>query len=199
MKRILYLLLLMLPLVGMAQKKKANDAKYLAGAVPVENGRVIFKKVFQAPMTVQDMYATVRQWAEQAYQPVKGMPNHKMQSTDPESYELTASGEEYLIFADKFFSLDRTRLYYKVNLRCHDKQCSISIYDIHYWYEEEREGGVRYKAEEWITDEWALNKKGTKLSRMSGKFRRKTVDRFEEIFADLETTINRNAVKKMME
>ena len=37
-------------------------------------------------------------------------------------------------------------------------------------------------AEEWITDEWALNKKGNKLSKYSGKFRCKTIDRKDNIF-----------------
>ena len=42
--------------------------------------------------------------------------------------------------------------------------------------------GVPYKAEEWITDKEAVNKKGTKLYPRSGKFRRLTIDRVEEIF-----------------
>ncbi len=42
--------------------------------------------------------------------------------------------------------------------------------------------GVPYKAEEWITDKEAVNKKGTKLYPRSGKFRRKTIDRVENIF-----------------
>ena len=42
--------------------------------------------------------------------------------------------------------------------------------------------GIPYKAEEWITDKVAVNKKGTKLYPRSGKFRRMTVDRVEEIF-----------------
>lgn len=198
MKRILYLLLLMLPIISMAQKKGENIAKYLTGAVPVENGKVVFKKQFQAPLNVNEMYSTVTEWANQNYQPIEAMPNHKVLSSNDESYELTVGGEEYLVFANRLLSLDRTRIYYKVKIICHDKQCTANIYDIRYWYEEEREGGERYTAEEWITDKWGLNKKGTKLSRMSGKFRRKTIDRVEELFADLETTINRKAVQKMM-
>ena len=42
--------------------------------------------------------------------------------------------------------------------------------------------GMETKAEEWITDEWALNKKGNKLSKYSGKFRCKTIDRKDNIF-----------------
>lgn len=196
MKKILFMLL-MLPLMGIAQVK--NDAKYLAkDAVPVENGRVIFTKEFEIPMNVTDIYAAVQEWANQQYAPVEEMPSHKVLSTNPDAYELTAGGEEWIVFANKFLSLDRTRVYYKLNLACYDKKVVARIFDIRYWYEEEREGGTKFKAEEWITNEWALNKKGTKLSKKSGKFRRKTIDRAEEIFSNLETFINRKAIKNIM-
>lgn len=195
MKKILFMLL-MLPLMGIAQEK---DAKYVAkDAVPVENGRVIFTKELEVPMNVGDMYASVQEWAKKNYAPVEEMPNHKVISVNKEAYEVTAGGEEWMVFTNKFLSLDRTRVYYKINLACYDKKVVIRIYDIHYWYEEEREGGMKFKAEEWITNEWALNKKGTKLSKNSGKFRRKTIDRAEEIFNDLEIFINKEAIKNIM-
>ena len=58
------------------------------------------------------------------------------------------------------------------------------INQISYYYQEDMEGknGVTYKAEEWITDKEAINKAGTKLYPRSGKFRRKTIDRMEQIF-----------------
>ena len=46
----------------------------------------------------------------------------------------------------------------------------------------EGNNGMIFKAEEWISDKEALNKDKTKLYPKSGKFRRKTVDRVEEIF-----------------
>lgn len=190
------MMLLMLPLLGVAQVK---DAKYLAkDAVPVENGRVIFTKEIEVPMNVTDIYAAVQEWAGEQYTPVQEMPNHKVLSTNKEAYELTAGGEEWMVFANKFLSLDRTRVYYKLNLACYDKKVVARIFDIRYWYEEEREGGTKFSAEEWITNEWGLNKKGTKLSKKSGKFRRKTIDRAEEIFNNLETFINRKAIKNIM-
>ena len=48
--------------------------------------------------------------------------------------------------------------------------------------------GESYKAEEWISDAEAINKKGTKLYPRSGKFRIKTIDRIEEIFEDCMDT-----------
>ncbi len=43
----------------------------------------------------------------------------------------------------------------------------------------------KYKAEEWITDEYALNKTKTKLVRGLAKWRRKTVDFADDIFMDV--------------
>ena len=52
---------------------------------------------------------------------------------------------------------------------------------IYYLYEEER-NPTTFTAEEWITDRYGLNKKQTKLARVSGKFRRKTIDRKDFLF-----------------
>ena len=43
----------------------------------------------------------------------------------------------------------------------------------------------KYKAEEWITDKYALNKAKTKLVRGLAKWRRKTVDFADDIFMDV--------------
>ena len=65
-----------------------------------------------------------------------------------------------------------------------DGKVQLKLNTITYGYEEDSEGNTQttLKAEEWITDEHAINKAGTKLYPRSGKFRRKTVDRVAEIF-----------------
>ena len=59
---------------------------------------------------------------------------------------------------------------------------------ISYKYEEERNKQV-YKAEEWISDDNAVNKKNTKLYRGSAKFRRKTIDRKDQIFETVKNVL----------
>jgi colicin import membrane protein len=44
-------------------------------------------------------------------------------------------------------------------------------------------------AEEWITDKEAVNKKNTKLLPISGKFRRKTIDRKDFLFNKFESLL----------
>lgn len=56
---------------------------------------------------------------------------------------------------------------------------------IRYYYEEKR-NPQRMKAEEWITDKEAVNKKNTKLLPITGKFRRKTIDRKDYLFNKIE-------------
>ena len=48
---------------------------------------------------------------------------------------------------------------------------------------------MKYKAEEWITNKYAVNKKGTKLLPISGKFRRKTVDRMNELMGNIHIAL----------
>jgi hypothetical protein len=57
---------------------------------------------------------------------------------------------------------------------------------INYEYEKDRPTGFKAPAEELITDKYSLNKKGTKLNRITGKFRRNTVERFESIIEELQ-------------
>ena len=59
---------------------------------------------------------------------------------------------------------------------------------ITYDYDMERKP-QHYKAEEWITDKYCVNKKHTKLYPISGKFRRKTIDRKDFIFNKFESLL----------
>ena len=74
----------------------------------------------------------------------------------------------------------------------------MEISQISYYYAEQTDGtnGESYKAEEWITDQAAIAKSGKKLYPRSGKFRKKTIDRAEEIFA---LAIDKFEVKRTVE
>ncbi len=60
MKKILFLMLLCLPFIAMAQ----TDPKYLAGAITLDDGKVSFKTEIQAPSLTKDqLYETMLKWA----------------------------------------------------------------------------------------------------------------------------------------
>jgi colicin import membrane protein len=70
-----------------------------------------------------------------------------------------------------------------------DGKADVKITHITYDYDLERKP-VHYKAEEWITDKYAVNKKHTKLYPISAKFRRKTIDRKDFIFSKFNSLLN---------
>ena len=156
MKRILLSICMTLALMtGWAQV----EPKYGTGSVPVVNGRVMFQDTITTVLSKEEAFAKIEAWAKTRF----NKPNviiSKFITNDKQNQQLSLTAEEYMVFADRFFVLDRTR--------------------INYWYEEERDGGSKFSAEETITDKQAFNKKGTKLLKEQGKFRRKTIDFFEQ-------------------
>ena len=99
-------------------------------------------------------------------------------------------GEEYIVFKKNIFVLSRARTYYFLTLEAQDGGCLFNMSRITYWYDDEDEdGGLKMKAENWITDEMAFNKKG-KLKRFEGKFRRKTIDLKNQLVKELGNELN---------
>lgn len=193
MKKIILILLLLMPVMAMAQKVKEdkNAPKYLKGAVPVENGIVTFQKSFRVPgQSDAQLYENMLFYVKDNLV-VKGIEDAwtRMLSEGKEDGVIAARVEEWMVFSKKFLSLDQTRLRYQINVTTGQGKVNITVTQISYLYGEEWEenkptgkGGEIYRAEEWITDEHALNKKGSKVLSGSGKFRRKTIDRMNEIF-----------------
>jgi len=189
-KSILFAALLCLPLCLMAVKKDyMKNPKYLLGAVPEVEGIVTFQKSFSVTdKSEQQIYDILRAYisnsiignAIQNQQP----EYTRVISEEKESGTVVARIEEYMTFSKVFLNLDRTRFRYLLSATVKGQKVNLVITQISYYYNEDMDGrnGVTYKAEEWITDKLAVNKKGTKLYPRSGKFRRMTVDRVEEIF-----------------
>ena len=184
------MLLLCLPLIVIAQE----NSKYLEGAITMKDNKVYFSTELLVPaMTKSQIFETAMEWANTKYQ-----PNDKFKArvlfNDPTDGSIAIAGEEYMVFASNSFSLDRTRIYYMLSVHCDDGKCKMEISRIHYWYNEARDGGEKFTAEEWITDEIALNKAKNKLYPMTGKFRRKTVDLKDEIFKDMKSALGNKMI-----
>ena len=191
MKKIIFLAaLLCLPLCLMAGKKSYyKDPKYLLGAVPEVDGIVTFQKSFSVTdKNEQQIYDVLLAYINNSIFG-NAIQNQQPQytriiSNERESGAIVARIEEYMTFNKTFYELDRTRFRYLLNAEVKGQKVNLTITQISYYYNEDMDGknGVNYKAEEWITDELAVNKKGTKLYPRSGKFRKMTVDRVQEIF-----------------
>ncbi len=164
------------------QTQKNPDQKYLAGAVPVVDGKVTFTQHIPAPGK------SARQIYDILHKQIAGMLKEKNQFEQsrfimekPETGELAAYFQEWLVFKNKPLVLDRTRLMFNLTVICTDGNAEVTINRIHYLYDEERTP-LAYRAEELITDEYGLKKNKQNLSRTTGKFRRKTIDRKDYIF-----------------
>ena len=192
MKRLFFALFMSLPMVVMAQdntwervETSANsvnpDQKYLAGAVPEVDGKVVFKTTVDAPgKSAQQVYDIVLDYMKKLVHE----PNQFEQSRvvlEDKGRQVGATLQEWLVFKSTALQLDRTRLLYNLIVDCADGKADVTMSRINYIYDEER-APQHYVAEEWITDKWGLNKKQTKLARVSGKFRRKTIDRKDFLF-----------------
>lgn len=195
MKKIILLLLSFLPIICFSQ----TDEKYLEGAITMKDGKVNFSTEMIVPaMTQQQIYETILHWANERFQPNDKM-NARVLYQNPEEGSIAIGGEEYIVFSSSALSLDRTRIYYQLKVFCETGKCSAEMTRIRYWYDEARDGGERYEAEEWITDEWALNKSKTKLTPITGKFRRKTIDLKDELFKEIQNALGNKMIELGLE
>lgn len=196
MRRILFTILLCLPLIAAAQNTwemsenvqnaaKSPDSKYLAGAVPVTDGKVTFRTTIDAPgKSAEQIYRIIQKYmADMVHEPNQ-LNKSRVVINDSIKHELCGLYEEWLVFKSTTLVLDRTRLQYNLFVNCYDGKADVRMTRIHYLYEEERDPQT-YDAEEWITDEYGLRKDKSRLARMSGKFRRKTIDRKDYLFNKL--------------
>lgn len=186
MKNLLLLILACLPFFATAKDNKKEDnsnPKYLVGAITIKDNRIVFEDEISVPaMNKEELYSTMLQWAEKRFVP-DGKLTSRVVYKDEEKGEIVASAEEYMVFSSTALSLDRTRIYYHFYIKTDNGKCNLSMSRIRYWYDENRDGGERYTAEEWITDDMALNRKKTKLAPICGKFRRETIDLKDALFA----------------
>ena len=161
--------------------KNNPDAKYLKGAVTEVDGKVVFSTTIDAPgKSVHEVYDIVKAYLLKMTGEAN-QQNARLAFEDKEKHEMAATFDEWLVFKSWALMLDQTRLLYALKVRCSEGKANIEMANIHYIYDEFR-NAKRYTAEEWITDKEALNKKGTKLLPLSGKFRRKTIDRKDFLF-----------------
>ncbi len=173
-----------------AEVVKVNpNAKYLRGAVPVVDGNVVFSKTVKAPgKNAQQIYSIIKGYMQKMLKE-KNQINSMLVMDDSTGYsEIGGRFEEWLIFKKNAIVLDQTRFVYVLDAKCKDGQADLSMSRIQYYYEEERDP-QRYKAEEWIVDDEAVNKKNTKLFPITGKFRRKTIDRKDFLFEKIESLL----------
>lgn len=201
MRKLIILIALFLPSLAFAQNTWETDddkvedtqaqainpdQKYLEGAVPEVDGKVTFSATFKAPgKSVREVYNIVGRTMSAITKEDNQLEGSAIVYSDTTKNEIAANIEEWLVFKSNAIMLDRTRFHYNIIAKCRAGEADIAITRITYLYDEERDP-QRYTAEEWISDKNALRKNGQKLMRMNGKFRRKTIDRKDNLFSLFE-------------
>ncbi len=170
------------------ENKKTVDPKYLQGAVPVVDGKVVFSKTIEAPgKSAAQIYDILLAYLQKMTTD-KNQINSQIVVSDKDNFTLGGHYEEWLVFKAAALATDKTRFNYALEAKCYDGRVDVSLSRIHYLYDEDRQP-QRLTAEEWITDKEAVNKKNTRLLPISGKFRRKTIDRKDFLFNKFEALL----------
>lgn len=173
--------------------------KYMSGAVPEVDGKVVFTKSIAVKQSVTDdqLYTLMEKWGRDNYKANEDDPelNNRVVLSDPDGRDIACTGEKYLTFKKSTFSLDRAEMSYQLILNIAQGKCNATIRNIKYGYgyENSRHGGEKRKietAEETIIDKIAINKKGDKLNRYYDKFRMHTIDTVNSIFNSIDVYLN---------
>ena len=178
MKKILVLAILVFTTITVSAQlfkgQEKNAEEPTTGIVPIVNGKVTFEETIPAEgYTAEEINEIVSSWIKERFVKPTVISARLFDSGKPGTTVLR--GEEYLVFKSTALVLERARIYYYLTITANDGSCTFNMSRITYWYDDEDDkGGLKMKAEEWITDNNAFNKKG-KMKKFEGKFRNKTI------------------------
>lgn len=170
--------------------KLKEDPKYLEGAITFdEQGKIVFDTEIEAPgKSATQLYDLVFDYMSGLTQDKESKAS-RMALVNKDEHIIANAMDEWLVFSNSFISLDRTECKYNFIAKITDGKVSLSINHINYIYEEGRQTGFKLPAEEVIIDKVALTKKKNDLARIFGKFRKKTIDRKDQIFNEIAALV----------
>ena len=170
--------------------KLKEDPKYLEGAITFdEQGKIVFDTEIEAPgKSAAQLYDLVFDYMSGLTQDKESKAS-RMALVNKDEHIIVNTMDEWLVFSNSFISLDRTECKYNLIAKITDGKVSLSINHINYIYEEGRQTGFKLPAEEVIIDKVALTKKKNDLAHIFGKFRKKTIDRKDQIFNEIAALV----------
>ncbi len=168
-------------------KKKGIDPRYGVGMVPEVDGKVEWTHVIKMPgASIEQIYNhAIETLTELTQQPIQHEKS-RLTAVNKAEHIVAAYLDENMVFSNYMLARDFTDFRYTIIATAKEGELEVKLCRISYAYEMKRETGTIYSAEELITDGNAMNKKKTKFYPLTGKFRKKTIDRKDEIFAMFE-------------
>lgn len=176
---------------GAAKERRMKiDARYAEGAVTEVEGKVEWQKTIACPgQDADQVYERTLTALTALTKESRQGAKSRISAVNRKQHIIAAYLDEEMVFSNSAFAKDYTQFRYTLIAECSDAQVTLRLCRISYEYEKERPGGGVFTAEEWISDREALNKTKTNFYRLNGKFRKKTIDRKDELFNNLEQKI----------
>ena len=167
------------------EEKPETDIRYMAGAVPEVNGKVVLTRIVEVPagLTQQEVMNRVDAWLVRCTKDERMHYNQRLPKAADNELQHSYSME--LTFSKSFLAHDFAELAYVLAVRYEGGQLIMEMSHINYKYNENNKLN-KYTAEEMIVDKYALNKKKTKLIFGFKKFRMKTIDLLDELQVSLQ-------------
>ena len=167
------------------EEKPETDIRYMAGAVPEVNGKVVLTRTIEVPagLTQQEVMNRVDAWLVRCTKDERMHYNQRLPKAADNELQHSYSME--LTFSKSFLAHDFAELAYVLAVRYEGGQLVMEMSHINYKYNENNKLN-KYTAEEMIVDKYALNKKKTKLIFGFKKFRMKTIDLLDELQISLQ-------------
>ncbi|MFV0418312.1 MAG: DUF4468 domain-containing protein [Dysgonomonas sp.] len=185
-----YFLILLCTIVSVFANAQDDNSKYLAGAIPEIDGRVVFTKTIEPKRAVSDtdLYELMLKWANTNYAESQDEELlRRVLLANSEERDIACYGEDFFTFRRNAFILDRAKITYQLIIDIKEGKCEVAIRNIKFDYQSESKGTP---AEEMISDRIALNKSKDKLNRYYDKFRIRTVDSVNSIFNSIDVYLN---------
>lgn len=180
MKRILLFLLLIPALLH------AQSEKYMEGAVPEVNGKVVFTRNLNVPSFSQEqIYNAVLDWSHHQFTE-KGC---SILYSDAQKGVIAIQGLEQFVVKIGLFP-GKVNIHYMQTIRCANGVCTFETSRVRYTNNPSSKNSTDIiVAEEYITDKYALNKAKTKIFNGTGDYRKKTIDMVDRLAADGQNAI----------
>ena len=168
-----------------------TDSKYLAGAVPEVDGKVLFSRTITVnkPITDDRLFELMDKWVSNEYS-VQDGSRQRILLSNKEDKSIAAQGDMTLVFKRSALSLDQSNMLYQLILQINGGKCEAVVRSIKYEYNDAGKKISTFPAEEMITDKYALNKKGDKLNNYYNKLRIYTVDSINALFNKIDVYLN---------
>lgn len=187
MRKIFFLIFLLFPFIGFAQKP-ADVSHYLS--VPMVDGRIVFTHYVESgDLSAEAVYTKCLSCIDKLIEKTEmGEKNNYdgkaiFLAKDPSSGILTLRFDTPFSFKGTGLMKTKAKMSYMMNVETSSEGCIITIKNISYFYRVGDGTSERLTAEESIIDEEALNRDKTKLTNYYGNLRVATIDMMDSIFA----------------